>query len=651
MTSILTLLLLSLLQQTPQRDAPARPTTQPVGTASVSGVVLTDGDTPQPVRFASVVLSEGLLSLPRIVVSDEEGRFTIADLPEGSYTLTTQKPAWVPLASSVRTGQGVNQGGIGQGVPVAVKAGEAVRGITLRMAKGAVISGVVRLPGGRPAAGMSVQVLRTSRVDGKRSATMSVVPGTTDDQGRYRVYGLEAGEYVVQVRTSLLGMASLMGAAADTREVLPSEVRWAEATAAMQAAAAAAVAPPPPPDLGPTVTYTTTYYPGTVYLSDAAGLLVRPGEERLNIDFEIKKVPTTTVSGSVIGLDGSPAAGAMVSLNLPAGTGQEDMLGQLIGASRTTTRADGTFVMNGVPPGNYQIVVRAAPPKPADPSGRQAPPNAEAAMAAAMAGAMAALGGGGANASMSLWARESISVDGLPVGPMGLQLREGLTVAGSIVFEGEAPTTLTNVRVTMAEPAASTGLPDIPMFRPGQSAGQVKPDFSFEIAGAVPAVYQLGVVMPGLRTSLTTPGEGWVIKSARHGDRDVMDGGLDLTGGSGITGLVVTMTRQPSEISGRVLDAASQPFSAFPLVIFSADRAHWTAGSRRVQYVQPATNGSYVFAGLPAGKYYLAAVTELDTKELASAAFLESLIGSAITVTLADGERKVQDVKLAGGQP
>lgn len=646
MSSMITLLLFMLVQQAPQRDAPARPLTQPTGTASVSGVVLTDGDTPQPVRFAGVILSEGLLSLPRMVVSDEEGRFTLADLPEGSYTLTTQKPAWVPLASSVRTGQGINQGGLGQGVPVAVKAGEAVRGITLRMAKGAVISGVVRLPGGRPAAGMSVQVLRTSRVDGKRSATMSVVPGTTDDQGKYRVYGLEAGEYVVQVRTSLMGMASIMGGMADTREVLPSEVRWAEAVATIQSAAA----PTAPPDPGPTVTYTTTYYPGTVYLSDAAALQVRTGEERLNIDFEIKKVPTTTVTGSVIGLDGSPVTGAMVSLNLPAGTGQEDMLGQLLGASRTTTRADGTFVMNGVPPGNYQIVVRAAPPKPADPSGRQAPANAEAAMAAAMAGAMSGLLGGG-GAGMSLWAREPIAVDGNPVGPIGLQLREGLKVAGTITFEGEAPSSLTGARVTIAEPAPTTGMPDIPMFRPGQSNGPIKPDNTFEVTGVVPGVYQLGVVMPGLRTSLTTPGAGWVLTSAKLGDRDLLDGGVDLTGGSGITGLVVTLTKQPSELTGRVLDGASQPFSAFPLVIFSADRAHWTAGSRRVQYVQPATNGSFVFAGLPAGKYYLAAVTELDTKELASAAFLESLIGSAITVTLAEGERKVQDVKLAGGRP
>ncbi len=645
MMSMLPLVLFGLLQQAPQRDGPARPTTHPVGTASVSGVVMTDGDSPQPVRFAGVSLSQGLMSVPRMVVSDEEGRFAITGLPEGSYTLTTQKAAWVPLASSVRTsGQG-----LGQGVPVAVKAGEAVRGITLRMARGAVISGVVRLAGGRPAAGMSVQVLRTSRVDGRRSASMTTIPGTTDDQGRYRIYGLEAGEYVVQVRSNMFG--SFMGADTDTREVLPSEVRWAEAAAAQSATQVAAAARQPPPDLGPTVTYTTTYYPGTAYLSDAGGLQLRTGEERLNVDFAIKKVPTATVSGSVIGLDGTPAASTLVTLSLPA-TGQEDVFSQMLGAARTTTRADGTFVMTGVSPGNYQLVVRAAPPRPTEPGGRQVPPSADAAMAAAMAGVMGPFGGG-VGGALALWARESISVDGNPVGPIALQLREGLTVSGSIVFEGGAPSPMPNVRVTMAEPTpmtGMTGMPDMSMFMPGQSSlGQVKPDSTFELTGVAPGVYLLGVVMPGLRASLTTPGEGWVVKSARVGDRDLMDGGVDVTGGSAMTGLVVTLTKRPSEITGRVLDGASRPFSAFPLVIFSADRTHWTAGSRRVQHVQPATNGSYVFAGLPAGKYYLAAVTGLDTRELASTAFLESLIGSAITVTLSDGERKTQDVKLAGG--
>jgi len=640
--TVFTVLSIVLAPQAPQRDGPARPSSQLVGTASVSGVVVTADENPQPVRFASVAFSSGLLSVPRVVVSDEDGRFTITELPEGSYTMLTQKAAWVPAGAAVRSALQ----GVGQGVPVTVKAGEAVRGITLRMAKGAVISGVVRLPGGKPGVSMSVMALRTSRVDGKRSTTMTAMPGTTDDQGRYRIYGLEPGEYVVQVRASFIALPG----AGDVRQVLPSEVRWAEALAAQAPTQASTMPAPPPPDLGPTVTYSTTYFPGTVYLSDAAGVPVRAGEERLNIDFEIRRVPTTTVSGTVLGVDGTPVAGAMVTLSLPPSSGQEDIVALLLDASRTTTRADGAFVLTTVPPGAYQLIVRATPPAPPSVGGGRQAPTADAMASAMMAGIMGGLTGS-AGGTMSLWARESIVVDGSPVGPLGLQLREGLTVSGSVVFEGTAPEPLSNARVTIAEPAPISRLPDFAMFRTNPSIGPLKPDHTFELAGVVPGVYKLGVMMPGMRLSSTTPGDGWMVKSVKVGDRDLMDGGIDLTGGSGITGLVVTLTNRPSEVSGRVLDGASQPFSAFPLVIFSVDRNLWGAGSRRVQHVQPATNGSYLFAGLPAGQYYLAALTELDPKELASAAFLESLVGSAITVTLADGERKTQDVRLAGGRP
>ncbi len=155
--------------------------------------------------------------------------------------------------------------------------------------------------------------------------------------------------------------------------------------------------------------------------------------------------------------------------------------------------------------------------------------------------------------------------------------------------------------------------------------------------------------MPGMRMTPTEPGTGWMVKSVRLGDRDLADEGVDLTGGTDLSGIVVTLTQRPSELSGRVLDGASQPFSAYPLVVFSANRAHWGPGSRRTHAVQPAVDGSYVIAGLPAGDYYLAAVTEVETRELGSAAFLESLIGASLKVTLGDGERKTQDVRLAGG--
>jgi hypothetical protein len=352
-TPAVLMVVVALFQQAPVRDRVAAPVVVVTGTATVSGVVLTGGDSPQPVRHATVALATGVISLPHMVVTDAEGRFTFRDLAGGSYRIAAQKTAWVPVAKPL---------------PVAVKDGETIAGLTLRLQRGAVISGVVRVPDGGVAAGMSVQAFRTTRVDGTRSASMMAEPASTDDEGRYRIFGLPPGEYVVQVRSQFLPSQ-----AGELRQVLPSEVGWAEAALAQATLAQSAL--PPAPEAGPTVAYSTTYFPGTAYLSEATGVTVRAGEEHLNVDMHILRVPTAVVSGRVTGLDGAPAVSAMVTLTLPATTGQEDLIGQLIGASRVATRADGTFVLPGVPPGAYTLTVRATPPAPA--GGRGAPATAE----------------------------------------------------------------------------------------------------------------------------------------------------------------------------------------------------------------------------------------------------------------------------------
>ena len=62
--------------------------------------------------------------------------------------------------------------------------------------------------------------------------------------------------------------------------------------------------------------------------------------------------------------------------------------------------------------------------------------------------------------------------------------------------------------------------------------------------------------------------------------------------------------------------------------------------------MRPGTDGSFSFANLPAGEYRLAAVTDVETNEWFEPAFLDRLVSTSIALTLADGERKRQDVKI-----
>jgi hypothetical protein len=151
----------------------------------------------------------------------------------------------------------------------------------------------------------------------------------------------------------------------------------------------------------------------------------------------------------------------------------------------------------------------------------------------------------------------------------------------------------------------------------------------------------LGTPMPAATT--------WALKSIRSADGiDVADAPFDVEAGRDIDGLVVTLTDRPSVLSGRVIDAAGRPVSAFPILVFSTDSAHWMAGSRRVQQVRPANDGTYRITGLPAGQYYVGAVTTLELDDLYDPSFLQQIVPIAFTITIADGEAKEQNLKVGG---
>jgi hypothetical protein len=98
-----------------------------------------------------------------------------------------------------------------------------------------------------------------------------------------------------------------------------------------------------------------------------------------------------------------------------------------------------------------------------------------------------------------------------------------------------------------------------------------------------------------------------------------------------------------------VFDQAGRPTPAFPIVAFPVDRAYWAPGSRRIQQAKPASDGRYRIVGLPPGEYFLCAATDLDPNDLADPFFLEQLVAGSFKITIGLGEKRAQDLKLAGG--
>ena len=79
-------------------DAP-----QPVGNAMLSGTVVTDEMTPQPVKRAQISLANADTGFVKIAYTDNAGRFAIPNLPAGRYSLSASKPGTCapPTAPSV----------------------------------------------------------------------------------------------------------------------------------------------------------------------------------------------------------------------------------------------------------------------------------------------------------------------------------------------------------------------------------------------------------------------------------------------------------------------------------------------------------------------------------------------------------------------
>lgn len=610
----------------------------PPGAATIEGTVVTDDADRRPVHRATVTIVSGALGMPQSVVTDDAGAFTFTGVAAGNYTVQVTKPAYVPVLYGAK-----RAGELSRGVPVAVLDRQRVTGIVLRLPRGSVITGALRYTDGRPASGINVQLTSSETVSGERRQGLDIRGATTDDRGIYRVFGLPAGDYVVVARPGQV-LSALTGGG-DTRQVSPEEIQWAQqAIASAPGAAATPLGAAPPP--GRAVAFAPVYYPGTADASNAAVVSVGVGEERSGIDFTVAPVPTATVSGQVIGLDGAPASGSSVAI-APVG-GSSDVVSAIVGRLGGRPSVDGSFSMTGVTPGRYRLMARAVPASAQRPKDVQDP----------MLMASALMQGGG-NAA-TLWGEQEVVVDGQDLSGLTIRLQNGLSISGRVVVESAgAPTDVTHIHVSLGTTPTGNSPQDLAMSMMMGASATVAADGTFTIGGLTPDRYRVMATTSegGIRNliAMVQPGAadpaagGLSLKSAVWQGQDAADVPIDLKAGADVSGVVVTLSDRQTQINGTVRDGAGRPTPNFPIVAFSTNHAHWFAGSRRVQQARVLSDGKFTITGLPAGEYFIAALTDLNASEMYDSTFLDSIVSAAIKVTLTDGEKKTQDLKLAGG--
>jgi protocatechuate 3,4-dioxygenase beta subunit len=620
------------------------------GTASVSGRVIEAGGSAQPVRRARVTMRAADSRTEYAVMTDDEGRFVLASLPPGRYSLVATKPAFLPSF------YGSKRAGAGPGTPLALTGGRSTDELTLPLTRGAVISGRVTDDNGEPYPGATVRVLPYSAGGSARAGLERAIGGgiigqgliRTDDLGRYRVFGLAPGQYSVmasplgQGGTEIrqLSRSDVDAVVADIERLgagAPPPSVSASASSGVAGGGANANVPLPVPLGGRAVGFAPVYYPGTTVASEARPVTVAAGQELENIDMPVQLVPVARIEGTIAGPDGRPLPG-VTALLLPEGDSPVMLIGM---TSIIRTRPDGTFSAANVAPGRYTLAARYD-------GGRGAT-------------RMMDIGGGGVfvaredmtarppagerepegPAPKPLWAQATLDVNGQDISGVALTLQEGMAVSGRIVFAGEraAPADLTAVRINLL-PIARGGLAI------GLAGTTADADGGFQLAGAAPGEYRLAATLPGSGFSADS---GWQLQSAISGGRDVLDTNLVVEPGRAVDDLVLTFTDRRTELSGTVTDPAGEPVSDLTILVFPTERAFWSADSRRMpRPQQPGSDGRFSVDGLPPGEYYLAAVTQLEPENWGDPNFMDQLAAASIRITLAEGEKKVQDIRIGG---
>jgi hypothetical protein len=243
-----------------------------------------------------------------------------------------------------------------------------------------------------------------------------------------------------------------------------------------------------------------------------------------------------------------------------------------------------------------------------------------------------------------LWGLAPVSVSGRDLTGLAVELQEGMTVTGRVAFEAQTltPPDLTRVSINLRVPPTSSGISI------GVPSVMATTDGTFSVEGVTPGRYTVSANAPS--PPGIAPGSAWMLKSATLKGQDVLDSLVEVRPGENISDLVLTFTDQTTEISGMLIDGRGRPAPEYFVFVFPTSRSAWYQGSRRLrQPTRPASDGKYRITGLPPGEYYVAALTDFDFNDISDASFLEQLVGAAFKITLGEGEKKTQDLKLAGG--
>ena len=511
-------------------------------TASLSGRITSTAGAPIACAEVRAVRTGEPL---HVTSTDADGRFLVTGLSAGAYEVEARKPGY----GSRRYGQR----GAGQsGAVLAIRDGQQLSRVDMALGRGSAVLGTVVDERGEPIESVKIRALQVRVMDG-RSIGLPLGAAVTDDRGQYRLPGLLPGRYLV----SALEEAVISGGTAPAG-------------------------------------YAPTFYPGVADAASATPITIEEERDRPGIDLVYRPVAAVRIAGVATTIAGAPADAVLLMVSQRSG-------GIMVEPRTGDVRADGTFAITNVPPGDYvlQAIARRQGSRP------------EFGIA-------------------YLTVTESVPP------PVAIDMRPMSTVRGRILVEGQG-----------AAPGDFLLAPFPTDYDRSFAVGS-----GFPMSMGRDGTFQMENVTGPRRLTLLGAPDGWYLKSATLDGADTVDSPFDFgLEGHAHEGLEVVVSSQGAGLNGDVLDASDRSVGSYVVVVFSTQRDFWFRNSRHVKFARADQNNRFTINGLPPGTYWAAALQQVEgnsaSGEWQDPAFLEVLSSSARRVELHEGEHVVATLRLS----
>jgi hypothetical protein len=279
--------------ETPQRTA-----TLPKGPsenfAAIKGrVVAVDG---RPLGRVQIQLVGSGAGNARRGFTDADGQYEIDELPADAYTVTASKTGYVTAEFGQRRFSY-------PGTQIRLREGERIERIDFTLVRAGAITGRVADENGDPVQGASVTLLQLRFVNGRRTLADVGRVRQTDDQGHFRVYGVQPGRYAIVASAASTGPTRLPG-------------------------------------------YAPTFYPSSISAADAELVTVTAGADDVIVELRLAQGRVAKLSGIALDADGQPYRGRVYLAPSARAGGVGTTL-------QATVQPDGQFEFINVTAGDY----------------------------------------------------------------------------------------------------------------------------------------------------------------------------------------------------------------------------------------------------------------------------------------------------------